>query len=127
MHSQLLFAFSGLMLASNVAFAAELERDDVPNRCWDVCGPVVGTAYRCDAINHDDRAEMQCICDWKQAPTLIPICEACIAQYRGDRNNQNDQNYNREHDLYDDDDDDDDDDRDDIHDRDPHHNGNLKN
>ncbi|KAF7586186.1 hypothetical protein BBP40_009315 [Aspergillus hancockii] len=84
-----LLALAGLMLLSNIAMGAELERDDVPNRCWDVCGPVVGTAHRCDSIHHDnDRAEMKCICDWNQASPLIPLCEACIAQYRSDRNSR---------------------------------------
>ncbi|OGM46459.1 GPI anchored protein [Aspergillus bombycis] len=100
-----LLALSGLMLMSNVAMGAELDRDDVPNRCWEVCGPVVGIAHKCDNMHDNDRAEMKCICDWNQAPSLIPLCEACIAQYRSERNNR------------DDDDDDDDDD-----DRNPHHN-----
>ncbi|GAB1192423.1 hypothetical protein APSETT444_001614 [Aspergillus pseudonomiae] len=83
---------------------AELDHDDVPNRCWRVCGPVVGIAHKCDNIHESDRAEMKCICDWHHAPTLIPLCEACIAEYRSERNNRD----------HDDDDDDDD--------RDPHHN-----
>ncbi|KAK1139452.1 hypothetical protein N8T08_000731 [Aspergillus melleus] len=121
MRATQLLALSGLMLASKVAVAAELDRDDVPNRCWDVCGPVVGTAHRCDGMHDRDRAEMDCICDWNQAPSLVPLCEACIADYRADRNNTNrDRHYDEEHDLFDDDDDDDDDD--DRDDRDPHHN-----
>ncbi|KAB8075795.1 hypothetical protein BDV29DRAFT_102379 [Aspergillus leporis] len=99
-----LLALSGLMLMSNVAMGAELERDDVPNRCWDVCGPVVGTAQRCDGIHHDnDRAEMQCICDWNQAKSLIPLCEACIAQYRSDRNNRDDDDDGSRRDPHDND------------------------
>ncbi|KAB8211660.1 hypothetical protein BDV34DRAFT_219613 [Aspergillus parasiticus] len=103
MRTAQLLALSGLMLMSNVAMGAELDHDDVPNRCWDVCGPVVGIAHKCDNMHDSDRAEMKCICDWKQAPSLIPLCEACIAQYRSERNNRD----------HDDDDDDD---------RDPHHN-----
>ncbi|PKX96470.1 putative GPI anchored protein [Aspergillus novofumigatus IBT 16806] len=96
-------ALSGLMLASNVALAAELERDDVPNRCWDVCSPVVGIAQQCDNTHRDDdRAEMNCICDWNQAPTLVPLCEACISQFRNDtRNgtrNDNDRDNDRDND-----------------------------
>ncbi|KAE8344760.1 hypothetical protein BDV24DRAFT_9561 [Aspergillus arachidicola] len=103
MRTAQLLALSGLMLMSNVAMGAELDHDDVPNRCWDVCGPVVGIAHKCDNMHDSDRAEMKCICDWKQATSLIPLCEACIAQYRSERNNRD----------HDDDDDDD---------RDPHHN-----
>ncbi|KAE8354569.1 hypothetical protein BDV28DRAFT_146938 [Aspergillus coremiiformis] len=100
-----LLALSGLMLMSNVAIGAELDRADVPNRCWDVCSPVVGIAHKCDNMHNSDRAEMQCICDWNQAPSLIPLCEACIAQYRSERNNRDDDN-----------------DDDDDNDRNPHHN-----
>ncbi|GAQ08798.1 hypothetical protein ALT_6119 [Aspergillus lentulus] len=115
-------ALSGLMLASNVALAAELDRDDVPNRCWDVCSPVVGIAQQCDNMHRDDdRAEMNCICDWNQAPTLVPLCEACISQFRNDtRNgtrNDNGRDNDRDHDR-DDDHHDDHDDRRGIHDND---------
>ncbi|GIK00824.1 hypothetical protein Aspvir_004853 [Aspergillus viridinutans] len=109
-----LLALSGLMLASNIALAAELDRDDVPNRCWNVCGPVVGIAQRCDNMHRDDdRAEMKCICDWNQAPTLVPLCEACIAQFRNDTRNDNGRGNDR-----DDDHDDHGDDRREIHDND---------
>ncbi|GFF35288.1 hypothetical protein IFM46972_04510 [Aspergillus udagawae] len=94
-----LLALSGLMLASNIALAAELDRDDVPNRCWDVCGPVVGIAQQCDNTHRDeDRAEMKCICDWNQAPTLVPLCEACIAQFRNDTRNDNGRGNDRDND-----------------------------
>lgn len=81
-------ALSGLMLASNIALAAELDRDDVPDRCWDVCSPVVGIAQQCDNTHRDDdRAEMNCICNSNRAPTLVPLCEACISQFRNDTRN----------------------------------------
>ncbi|EAW24443.1 putative GPI anchored protein [Aspergillus fischeri NRRL 181] len=96
-------ALSGLMLASNIALAAELDRDDVPNRCWDVCSSVVGIAQQCDNTHRDDdRAEMNCICNWNQAPTLVPLCEACISQFRNDTRNgtrhDNDRDDDHDHD-----------------------------
>ncbi|EAL86112.1 hypothetical protein KXW98_008197 [Aspergillus fumigatus] len=104
-------ALSGLMLASNIALAAELDRDDVPDRCWDVCSPVVGIAQQCDNTHRDDdRAEMNCICNSNRAPTLVPLCEACISQFRNDTRNG----------THHDDDDDDDHDHDDH--RRPHDN-----
>lgn len=107
MRIQQLLAISGLMLASNVVVASKLDHDDVPNRCWNVCGDVVGISKSCDARHESDSAEIKCICDWEKAKTQIPLCSACITQYQSDRRN------NSTHDHHDDDDDDHDDDRDD--------------
>ncbi|KAE8383776.1 hypothetical protein BDV26DRAFT_1260 [Aspergillus bertholletiae] len=85
-----LLALSGLMLMSNVAIGAELEHEDVPDRCWRYCGQVVGIAHKCDHMYDNDAAEMRCICDWRQAPSLVPLCEACIAQYRSEDNKAHD-------------------------------------
>ena len=125
MRTQQLLALSGLMLMSNVVGGAELERDDVPKRCGHVCNPVVAIAHTCDNVHRDnDRAEMNCICDWNKVNNLVPICEACIAQYRSDRKNR-DTNKDRDDDDDDDDDDwDTDDEYDNDHDdKDPHDNG----
>ena len=53
MRAQQLLALSGLVLAGNIAIAAKLEQDDVPNRCWEACGSVVGVSRRCDN-QHDN-------------------------------------------------------------------------
>ncbi|KAJ5851512.1 uncharacterized protein N7529_010897 [Penicillium soppii] len=114
MRTQQLLAFSGLMLASNVAVASKLDHDDVPNRCWNVCGDVVGISKSCDARYDNDSAEIKCICDWEKAKTQIPLCSACITQYQTDRRNNgtntNDNDHDHDHDNDDDDHDDDDDD-----------------
>lgn len=89
MRAQQLLALAGLILAGNVAIAAKVEQDDVPNRCWDACGPVVGVSRRCDNQHDNDRAELQCICDWEAAKTQIPLCAACITQY-GHRDDDHD-------------------------------------
>ncbi|KAJ5907255.1 uncharacterized protein N7473_004171 [Penicillium subrubescens] len=99
MRAQQLLALAGLILAGNVAIAAKVEQDDVPNRCWDACGPVVGVSRRCDNQHDNDRAELQCICDWEAAKTQIPLCAACITQYGHHDNDRDD-------DDHDDDDDD---------------------
>lgn len=58
---------------------------------------------------------MDCVCQWKQAPTLAPLCEACIAQYHsGTRVGDGD----KDHDDFNDKDHDDDNDRDNDHDHD---------
>ena len=112
-----LLALSGLMLMSNVAAGAKLEHDDVPNRCWNVCGPVVGIANKCDGMHHDnDSAEIKCICDWNQAPSLVPLCEACIAEYRSSNNTTSTHDHDNDDDHDDDNDTDHDNDRNDPHD-----------
>lgn len=105
MRVQQFFAVAGLLLAGNGVIAAKLERDDVPRRCWEACGPVVGTASSCDARHDNDSAELKCICNWGPAKTQIPLCAACITQ--SNRDNDRDHDHDR-----DDDDDDRDNDRD---------------
>ncbi|KAL4889258.1 hypothetical protein BDV59DRAFT_119968 [Aspergillus ambiguus] len=105
-HARLpVLALSGLILMSNVAIGTKLDDDDIPNRCWKACGPVVGIARKCNGIyNDDDHAELQCICDWNKASTLIPLCEACIVDYGSsngtdygvDLNDNHDDRYDRD-------------------------------
>ncbi|KAJ5177293.1 uncharacterized protein N7482_003170 [Penicillium canariense] len=93
MRTQQLLGLAGLILAGNIASAARLEHDDVPNRCWNACGSVVGASESCDHQYDNDSAELQCICNWEAAKTQIPLCAACISQYRvsdGDRDDDND-------------------------------------
>ncbi|KAJ5563103.1 hypothetical protein N7535_002452 [Penicillium sp. DV-2018c] len=117
MHTKQLLPLCGLLLASSVALASKLDHDDVPNSCWDVCSSVVRTANSCDDRHERDSAEIQCICDWDQAKTQIPICSACITQHQADRRNgthtDQDREWDHDHDHDDDDDDDTDDDDDD--------------
>lgn len=93
MRAQQLLALSGLVLAGNIAIAAKLEQDDVPNRCWDACGSVVGVSRRCDnQYDNNNSAKLQCICNWDAAKTQIPLCAACITQY-GNRDNDRDHDH----------------------------------
>lgn len=114
MRTQQLLSLCGLLLASSVAIASKLDYDDVPNRCWAACDPVVGIAKSCDGRYDGDSAEIQCICDWDRAKTQIPLCSACITQYQNDMRNNNITYQDQDHD--DDDDDHDHDDHDDDYD-----------
>ncbi|KAF3395827.1 hypothetical protein F1880_006564 [Penicillium rolfsii] len=98
MRTQQLLALSGLILAGNVAIAAKVEQDDVPNRCWDACGSVVGISRRCDDQHDNDSAEMQCICNWEAAKTQIPLCAACITQYGPRDHDHDDHDYDEDDD-----------------------------
>lgn len=96
MQAQQLFVLLGLVLVGNVALA-DLEQSDVPEPCYSACQSVVSASGRCDNETSDDNAEMQCMCDMDQASTQIPLCEACIAQYRAD-NPSGDEDDNDPHD-----------------------------
>ncbi|XRM48283.1 hypothetical protein ABZX51_011214 [Aspergillus tubingensis] len=79
----------------------DLDSDDVPDRCWSVCGPVVGITQGCDhRYDDNDRAELNCICNWVEAPTLLPLCEACIANYRREHDHDDDHDAH-DNDAYD--------------------------
>ncbi|RDW92845.1 putative GPI anchored protein [Aspergillus mulundensis] len=111
MRLQQLFTVSSFILAGNVAFGADLDRNDLPSDCHSACDPLVSISQRCDRQSDDDADEARCICDADDAQTIIPRCEACIAQYRSDHPQDNDN-----------DGDDNDDDDDDNNDTGPHDN-----
>jgi hypothetical protein len=58
----------------------------------------------------DDRAELECVCRAQNANTLIPTCEACVAQF--DRRDNDDNDRDRDDNDRDDRNDNDNNDRD---------------
>lgn len=66
-------------LAAIAAHAQEIENEDVPSQCRDVCANTLAVSDRCN--NDDDDTELQCICGSNNASSDIPNCEACVAQY----------------------------------------------
>jgi len=84
MHFQklaIVFALSAIGLAQDV------DNDDVPMQCRDVCASVVTLTRDCDNSTTDDAAERQCICNGQNANTAIPLCAACIVQNGGELDN----------------------------------------
>jgi hypothetical protein len=84
MHFQklaIVFALSAISLAQDV------DNDDVPMQCRDVCASVVTLTRDCDNSTNDDVAERQCICNAQNANTAIPLCAACITQNGGELDN----------------------------------------
>ncbi|KAB8072602.1 hypothetical protein BDV29DRAFT_158379 [Aspergillus leporis] len=69
------------LLLAFITTGADIDANDVPSQCQQVCAPVVSLTASCDRnTNDDDRQEIDCICKDSKAPTSIPLCEACIAQ-----------------------------------------------
>ncbi|PYI07806.1 hypothetical protein BO78DRAFT_385733 [Aspergillus sclerotiicarbonarius CBS 121057] len=65
----------------------ELTPSDIPTPCWPICGSSVGITEGCYHQYYDSSssAEISCICKWTEAPILLPLCEACIANYRSEQ------------------------------------------
>lgn len=110
MHFHRFLTLGSLVLAGSSALAAKLERDNVPKRCLDVCGPALDISRRCDDQNDNDAAEMRCICNANGAQTQIPICAACINE--NGQHNSSDGDHDHDHDGDHDGDDDGDNDND---------------
>ncbi|KAI7106386.1 hypothetical protein KC316_g20415 [Hortaea werneckii] len=60
---------------------ADVEPDEIPTECQQICAPVVSRSQRCDRATKDDHAEKQCMCQLESASTVIPRCEACVAEH----------------------------------------------
>ncbi|KAJ4379123.1 hypothetical protein N0V86_005166 [Didymella sp. IMI 355093] len=70
--------------------AQEITQDDIPQQCNQICAQVVKIANDCNNQHNDDNAELQCICNAANASTLLPNCEACVAQYDNDDDDDDD-------------------------------------
>ncbi|KAG9193706.1 hypothetical protein G6011_03741 [Alternaria panax] len=84
MHFQklaIVFALSAIGLAQDV------DNEDVPMQCRDVCASVVTLTRDCDNSTNDDAAERRCVCNAQNANTAIPLCAACITQNGGELDN----------------------------------------
>lgn len=76
-----------LALASLVSLAAagDIDANDLPTECKDVCSPVVSLTASCDKkTSDDDTAELSCICKGKNSASILPMCDACITKYSKD-------------------------------------------
>ncbi|KAF3038091.1 hypothetical protein E8E12_003140 [Didymella heteroderae] len=77
-----------------LAAAQDISQDDIPQQCTQICAQVVTIARDCDNQHDNDNAELQCICSAANANTLIPNCEACVAQYDTDTDDDDSVNDN---------------------------------
>lgn len=95
MQLQKLFALSSLALLGNVVGTlADVEADEVPKQCKQVCDSIVQRSEQCDKDTHDDHAEKECMCKLKNASTVVPQCEACVAKYHSEVSDDSDPHDN---------------------------------
>lgn len=82
MHFNKILPLSSILILSKVLGSiADVDPDEVPTRCIGVCRPVIQGSRRCDNQTRTDTAEMQCMCRLANATTVIPRCEACVAEF----------------------------------------------
>lgn len=94
--------FQKLALLSAIAgFAAaqDVDNNDIPQQCQDVCNSLVTASRGCDNStstsprchcpyllltqhSDDDGAEIQCVCNTQNAGAFIPACDACVETFR---------------------------------------------
>ncbi|CAO2649467.1 Nn.00g068520.m01.CDS01 [Neocucurbitaria sp. VM-36] len=77
----------------------DIDQGDIPQQCTAVCAEVVSIARRCDDEHERDADELECICQAPNANTLVPSCEACVAQY--DQDDSDDDDTTDDNDVYD--------------------------
>jgi len=69
-----------LFVASIAVKAQDIDDNDVPNQCRNVCQLVTSLTQECDAQNDDDSdGYINCVCSFPDASNLVPVCEACVA------------------------------------------------
>lgn len=77
--------YPALALFISLAAAGDVDANDLPTECKEVCSPVVSLTASCDAkTSDDDTAELSCICKGKNAASILPMCDACITKYSKD-------------------------------------------
>ncbi|SMR52649.1 unnamed protein product [Zymoseptoria tritici ST99CH_3D1] len=67
------------LLATAFVSAQEIDNDDIPQECRDICRPVVELADRCDNFDNDNR-ERDCLCETQNAAAFTS-CNDCTLQY----------------------------------------------
>lgn len=77
MHTKTLL-FATLAVTARI-LAQEIENEDVPSQCRDICANTLAVSDRCNS--GDDDVELNCICTSPSAMSDIPNCEACVAEY----------------------------------------------
>jgi hypothetical protein len=90
-----------------ISAAQDIRQNDIPRECTAICADVVSLAQRCEDttsmysripkvlhsliwVSDDDAAEVTCICRAPNAFTLVPACEACVAEFDQDDSDADD-------------------------------------
>jgi hypothetical protein len=84
------------VLSSVAVRAQDIDYNQIPARCRDVCNPVAALTQYCDRLgddddnNDDDDSDdyINCVCTYPNANFQVPLCEACIRSVETDDNGE---------------------------------------
>ncbi|CZT25280.1 uncharacterized protein RCC_11008 [Ramularia collo-cygni] len=76
-------AFALVFAFTSLAFAQDVDYNDLPSQCTQVCDPVVRLTQQCDQ-GRSDADQLSCVCQATNAAALLPACEACYAMFDSD-------------------------------------------
>src|SRR4051812_17565277 len=79
---QYLYPTVSLSLLASLA-AGDIDANDLPSQCKQVCAPIVSLTASCVAKTHgDDTAELNCICKDSKAASSLSMCDAVMLVFR---------------------------------------------
>lgn len=76
-------AIATLFAISSLASAQDVDYDDIPSQCTQVCDPIVRLTQQCDN-GRSDADQLSCVCQANNATVQLPACEACFAMFDPD-------------------------------------------
>jgi hypothetical protein len=86
-------------LSSVAVRAQDIDYNQIPARCRDVCNPVAALTQYCDRLDDNDDSNdddddnddyINCVCTYPNASFQVPLCEACIRSVETDDDNGED-------------------------------------
>ena len=83
MHATTLFKIA---LLFSFGAAQDIESDEIPEACQDLCSGAVTLSTNCDDSNDDDTAELNCVCTGENAQSLFSDCVSCTKAQGEDDN-----------------------------------------
>jgi hypothetical protein len=94
MRFQLILPVLTTILSSMAVRAQDIDYNQIPARCRDVCNPVAALTQYCDRIDDDNNNDnddddddyIGCVCNYPNANFQVPLCEACIRSVETDDN-----------------------------------------
>lgn len=68
----------GTLLFATFGTTQDVDLDDVPRVCQQVCQDITRLSDDCDRNNNDDAAERDCVCNAESAQQQASNCAACV-------------------------------------------------
>lgn len=74
-----------LFTLATTGYAHDIDNNDIPLPCHDVCQPVLNLTADCDRriVDDDSATYRDCICQAQNAQSDVPNCAACVSANGG--------------------------------------------